>query len=50
MVVQHSNLFRDLLQFVIIHRVKDFSIVSEAEVDVFLESPCFFYDPMNVAI
>ena len=28
-----------------IHTVKGFSI--EAEVDAFLESPCFLYDPMN---
>ena len=28
--------------------VKGFSIVNEAEVDVFLEFHCFFYDPTNV--
>ena len=28
-----------------IHIVKGFSIVNEAEVDVFLEFSCFFYDP-----
>ena len=28
--------------------VKGFSVVSEAEVDVFLEFPCFFYDPVSV--
>ena len=27
---------------------KGFSIVNEAEVDVFLEFPCFWYDPMNI--
>ena len=27
-----------------IHTVKDFSLVNEAEVDVFLQPPCFFYD------
>ena len=27
---------------------KGFSIVNEAEVDVFLEFSCFFYDPMDV--
>ena len=27
---------------------KGFSIVNEAEVDVFLEFPCFFYDPADV--
>ena len=30
------------------HTVKGFSVVNEAEVDVFLESSCFFYDPMDV--
>ena len=31
-----------------IHTVKDFSIVNEAEVDVLLQFSCFFYDPMNI--
>ena len=32
-----------------IHTIKDFSIVNEAEVDfLFLEFPCFLYDPMCV--
>ena len=31
-----------------IHTVKDFSTVSEEEVDVFLELSCFFYDPTDV--
>ena len=35
-------------QFVVIHTVKGFSIVHEAEVDVFLEFSCFFYDPLDV--
>ena len=30
------------------HRVKGFDIVNEAEVDAFLEFPCFFYEPMDV--
>ena len=30
-----------------IHRVKGFSIVNEAEVDVFLEFCCFFDDPTD---
>ena len=29
-------------------RVKGFSVVNEAEVDVFLEFSCFFYDPADV--
>ena len=31
-----------------IHTVKSFSIVNEAELDVFLEFLCFFYDPVYV--
>ena len=31
-----------------IHTVKGFSVVNEAEVDVFLEFSCFFYDPVDV--
>ena len=32
----------------VIYTVKGFSVVNEAEVDVFLEFSCFFYDPTNV--
>ena len=35
-------------QFVVIHSVKGFSVVNEAEVDAFLELSCFFYDPTDV--
>ena len=31
-----------------IHAVKGFNIVSEAELDVFIEFSCFLYDPKNV--
>ena len=31
-----------------IYTVKGFSIVNEAEVDVFLEFSCFLYDPVDV--
>ena len=31
-----------------IHTAKGFSIVNEAEVDVFLEFPCFLYDLVYV--
>ena len=46
----YSHLFKNFPQFVVIHTVKVFSIVSEAEVDAFLESSCFFYDPTDVHI
>ena len=47
-VVWYSHLFKNFPQFIVIHTVKGFSAVSEAEVDVFLELSCFFYDPTNV--
>ena len=31
----------------VIHTVKDFSVVNEGEVDVFLELSCFFDDPVD---
>ena len=31
-----------------IHTVKGLGIVNKAEIDVFLELSCFFYDPENV--
>ena len=37
-----------IFQFVLIHTVNSSSVVNEAEVDVFLEFPCFLYDPMDV--
>ena len=47
-VVWYSHLFKNFPQFVVIHTVKGFSLVNEAEADVFQEFPCFFYDPTDV--
>ena len=47
-MVWYSHLLKNFLQFVVIHTVKDFSIVNEAEIEVYLEFPCFFYDPTDV--
>ena len=41
-MVWYSHLLENFPQFVVIHTVKGFSIVNEAEVDVFLEFSCFF--------
>ena len=46
--VWYSDLFQNFPQFVVIHTVKDFGIVDKAEIDVFLELSCFFYDPEDV--
>ena len=47
-MVWYFHLFKNIPQFVVIHTVKGFSIVNKAEIDVFLEFPCFFYDPAYV--
>ena len=31
-----------------VHIVKGFSVVNEAEVDIFVEFPCFLHDPTNI--
>ena len=41
-MVWYSYLFKNFPQFLVIHTVKDFSVVNEAEVDVFLEFPWKF--------
>ena len=47
-MVWYSHLFKNVPQFVLIHTVKGSSTVDKAEIDVFPEFSCFFYDPMDV--
>ena len=50
LVKEYSHLFKNFPQFVVIHTVQDFidfSLVNEAEVDVFLEFSCFICDPVD---
>ena len=47
-MVWYSHLFKNFSQFVVIHIVKSFGIVNKAEVDVFLELSCIFYDATDV--
>ena len=47
-MVWYSHLLKNFSQFVVIHTVKGFGVVSKAEVDVFLELSCFFNDPTDV--
>ena len=42
-VVWYSHLLKTFPQFVVIHTVKGFGVVSKAKVDIFLELSCFFY-------
>jgi len=43
-VFWYSHLLKYIPQFIVIHTVKDFGIVNKAEIDVFMELSCFFYD------
>ena len=45
-MICYSHPMKYFPQFAVIHTVKGFGIVNE-EVDVFLEFPCFLYDPIN---
>ena len=44
----YSHLFQNFPQFIVIHTVKGFGIVNEADIDVFLEISCFFDDLADV--
>ena len=47
-MIWYSHLFQNFPQFVVIHTVKGFTVANEAEVDVFVELSCFFFDPTDV--
>ena len=49
-VVWYSHLLKNFTQCVVIHTVKDFSIVNEGEVEVFLKLSCFFYNQWILTI
>ena len=49
-MIWYSHLFKNFPQFIVIHTVKGFSVVNEAEVYVFLEFPSSFYGPTDVGI
>ena len=46
-MVWYSHLLKNFPKFVVIHTIKAFSVLNEAEVDFFLEFSCFFYDPKD---
>ena len=47
-MVWYFHLLKNFPQFVVIHTVKGFGLVNEAEVDVFLELSCFFNEQADV--
>ena len=46
-MVWYSHLFKNFPRFVVIHTLKGFGVINEAEGDVFLEFPCFLYDSVH---
>ena len=48
-MVWYSHLFQNFPQFIVIHTVKDFGIVNQAEIDVFLELSRFSHDPADAS-
>ena len=47
-MVWYTYLLKNFPHFVVKYMVKGFGVVSEAEVDVFLEFSCFFNDLVDV--
>ena len=47
-VFWYSSLFKNFPQYAVIHTAKGFGVVNEAQVDIFLELPCFLHIPTNV--
>ena len=47
-MVWYSHLLKNFSLFVVIHTIKGFDVVNKAEIDVFLELPCFFDDPGDI--
>ena len=48
-MIWYSHLLKNFPQFVLIHTIKGFGLISNAEVDVFLEFSCFYNDSVDVA-
>ena len=47
-MVWFSHVFQNFPQCIVIHTVKGFGVVNNAEIDVFLELSGFFDDPADV--
>ena len=47
-MVWYSHLLKNFPQFIMIHTVKGFGVINDAELDVFLQFSCFFDDPTDV--
>ena len=47
-MIWYFHLFKSFPKFVVIHNIKGFGTVNKAEINIFLELSCFFYDPTDV--
>ena len=47
-MIWYSHFLKNFPQVVVVHTVKGFSIVSEADGSIFPGFPFFLYDPMDV--
>ena len=47
-MVWYSHLLKKFPQFIVIHTVKGFGIANKAEIDIFLENPCYLDDPVDI--
>ena len=47
-MVWYSHLLKNFPQFIVIHTIKGFGIITKAEVHVFLDFSSFFDDPVDV--
>ena len=47
-MVWYGHLFKNFPQFVVVHTVKGFDVLNEAELDVFMELSCFINDVGNL--
>ena len=47
-MIWYSHVFKNFPEFVVVHTVKCFDTVNKAEVDIYLELFCFFYDLTDV--
>ena len=47
-MVWYLHLSKSFPKFVMMYRVRGFSVVNETEIEVFLKFPCFLYNPANV--
>ena len=47
-MVWYYHLLKHFPQFVVIYTFKGFGVFNKAEVDIFLEFSCFFYNPADV--